>query len=139
MNESKVIYRLTDVDFKEETTTFKYKKDGARMFSIIKGVQVSKLLLYRLKEALRDTNKMALEDVDFCSTLMSKSFKENPFKLVKFVKNGELLNYKVELVFEKGFSKIGYLDIFKRRSDKVIHHYWKKENYLRFVEMEVKV
>jgi hypothetical protein len=77
----------------------------------------------------------SLVGTKFTSTLDSKMFSENPFKLVHFVPEGKsdiLENYKLELVFEKRSRLEEIADVFGDKGQRWISQKIKPKYWLRY-------
>jgi len=127
-----VIYMLTEVNMEKETATLLVRKKhsgNAKEYH----VGLSKLLCYKLREGKIEENK------EYSSELLSDSREDNPIKLVQFYNKDETLkNNRVECVEEKGYSFIEYYDVFKQKTTKVIYHYWKKSEFIRYQQVILK-
>jgi hypothetical protein len=76
------------------------------------------------------THKRAekLTNVDFCSTLKSDSYKDNPLKLIKFPDGG----FKVQMVTDKGYYIKEYSNAMNKKVEEVVFKHWKKSQYIRY-------
>ena len=137
------IYCLESVDLKKEIGVLKFKPSEPKN---AKWTKVDVSLSYELKKWLKNEWNRGLKAGDslvgtnFTSTVNSREFSENPFRLVKFipVKNSDIpTNYKLEMVFEK-------MSLLDEVSDALNRKYgvWKKQSYrpnqyMRYMEVEV--
>lgn len=134
---SKVIYQLVSVNQNDNSGVFRYRKDvnGSKWRTI--DVEVSALIMWRIKNVMNDglMADATLVGTKFSSTLNSQMFSENPFKLVHFIPEGNSdipENYKVEFVFEKRsvLEEIG--DVFGDKSQRWLSRKIKPKYWLRY-------
>ncbi len=130
-----ISFKITDVVIREKdsTCTVRVKRNDNNYTSILRGVFMSGLLISRIIKARTDSNKMQLEGVTFNSHPLSPSFKSNPFKLVAFINKDtqQLINYKVQLVTEKGFIWNYINDKYGRVSRQRSWQEWKSSQFQR--------
>lgn len=128
----KMVYKLTDVNINEKTGKLIVRKEHGKKETVL-DVSISGKLAYRIKKQREDDRRMKYEEVEFKSDVFSKSFTENPLKLVEFRHPDESVDgYKVELVDQAGIDFIESKDFFNRTIRKVVYKTWKPENYMRY-------
>ena len=132
--EVKLTYTLKSVNLHNKSGVLHVKQEHlSKGKNVI--VSLSGQLAGRIKFAMKNpthSKAMKLVNVDFTSTLMSPSFKENPFKLVKFSEEGKEDRFHLQFVDDKGYSFKEYFNAMNKRVDKIVYHKWHPKQYLRF-------
>lgn len=139
--ETPLTYILTDVNTELRTATLKVREEGKRSGYVFSLVEISGQIATRI-QMRRDgqfTSKgkefMKLEDVEFTSTLQSKSYQENPLKLVKFIGSDRATPYKVQLVDDKGHKVNRYKNAAQKMVDSITYLRWQPSQFRRYVEI----
>jgi len=133
-NEQKLTFKLSNVDLVKKTGTLRVKKEGNQSGYKL-SVTLSNQLVGKIKFHMKSPkHKMAIDlvDVPFTSFNGSPDYKENPFKLVEFKREGQPSTFKLQMVDDKGYSFTHYVNAMQQRADKVKFKHWKKSQYLRY-------
>ena len=134
-----VTYKLTDVNILDKTATLKARPSGKTYWLRLKEVSLSPLLVYRIKEAWKDSDSRQYDEVEFTSEVDSPRELENPLKLVRFeYSDGALKNFYVELVMEAGATITYMKDLFGRRKKKYENKFYSRSNYSRYTVVTLK-
>lgn len=140
---NKTIYLLESVNVENRTGVLKIKPAepaNAKWLTIL--VSLSGLLTHRIKEEMYDglSKPDTFIGTKFTSTVNSREFNENPFKLVKFIPKGKSdipENYSLSLVIERFSPKEELKDALGRKSMEIVK--WRKtlpKYFMRYVEVE---
>ena len=130
VREIPLVFNLSNVNIAEATGVLKIRKSHLSKGKTF-NVTLSGGLLGKIKASMRDNKKMKYTNVDFESLNASPEYKENPLKLIHFIKDGAS-SYLVQLVDDKGFYFKEYLNAMNQRADKIVFRHWKKSQYLRY-------
>lgn len=129
--EIQITYNLQSVDLVNKIGVLKVKQAHLSKGKTIQ-VTLSGQLIYKIKEQMKNPKARKYLMVDYTSTLMSPKFEENPFKLVKFIKEGEDDSFKLQLVTDKGHYFKEYTNAMNQRVDKIMYKHWKTTEFMRF-------
>ena len=131
--EIKITYNLSHVNLVEKTGVLKIRQEHLSKGTVV-NVDLSGQLVGKIKYYLKNPNKKGafrLTDRDFTSALRSPEYKENPFKLVKFIRDGQS-SFKLQMVDDKGFEIKEYVNAMNQRVEHAIFKHWKASQYIRF-------